>query len=166
MWARTMHSERDQEPADLLVAKRLRSLPLRRAPASLEARVMAVIAAGTLQPNQVTHPAPWYGRDFRRWPLAVQISFALLSLVLAWLLTQQLAGVTSLAPALLAGDELRSSWSLIQALLTVIASLTDSVAALLRAMPTTVLVIVAMVAAASYALLALASALVYRSIRR
>ncbi|MEO6079593.1 MAG: hypothetical protein ABIQ86_07430 [Steroidobacteraceae bacterium] len=162
-----MHNEHDNlKAAELLVAQRLRNVPLRRAPASLQANVMAAIAAGTLQPGKVGHPAPWYRGDFRRWPSQVQILFALGCVALAWLLTQPLTGVTNAAPALLAGDELRSSWSVMQAVATVIASLADSLPALLRAMPTTLLMIVASMAVTAYSLLVGASALVYRSIRR
>jgi hypothetical protein len=161
-----VHNEHDNlKAAELLVAERLRSVPLRRAPASLEARVMGAIAAGTPQPGKVDHAPHWYSGDFRRWPLHVQILFALVCVALAWLLTQPLTEVTNSAPARL-GDELRSSWSVMQALATVIASLGDSLLALLRAMPTTLLVIVTGIAATSYSLLVGASALVFRSIRR
>jgi hypothetical protein len=165
MQANNMHSERDRESAEHLVAKQLRNLPLRRAPASLEASVMAAIAAGALHPDQGS-TASGNSRDFRRWPLPAQLLFALLCAALAVVLTQQLSGATSEAPALLAGDGLRSSWSLLQALLTVIASLADSLAALLRAMPTTLLAMVAMAAGTSCSLLAGASAIFYRSLRR
>jgi hypothetical protein len=168
-----MHNEpKNMERAEALVARQLRELPLRRAPVSLEARVMAAIASGALQPVPVratgsVHDAtPWYRNNFRRWPLPIQILFALLSVALAHFLTQQLGGVTTVAPTRLAGEELRSSWSLVQALLTVGASLTDSLRALLRSMPTNWLMVVASGAATSYALLASASAFVYRSINR
>jgi hypothetical protein len=168
-----MHKEHDNpERTEALVAKQLRKLPLRRAPASLEARVMAAIASGALLPVPVREAvsqrdaAPWYRSNFRRWPLPVQILFALVSVTLAHWLTQQLGAVTTVAPARLAGDELRSSWSVAQALLTVGASLTDSLRALLRSMPTNWLMVVASGAATSYALLASASAFVYRSINR
>jgi hypothetical protein len=165
MQANNMHSEHDRDSAEHLVAKRLRSLPLRRAPASLEASVMAALAAGTLHPDQGS-TAPGNSRDFRHWPLPAQFLFALLCAALAFVLTQQLSGATNEAPALLTGDGLRSSWSLMQALLTVMASLADSLAALLRAMPTTLLVMVALAAATSCSLLAGASAIFYRSLRR
>jgi hypothetical protein len=168
-----MHNETQEfERAEVLVAKQLRELPLRRAPVSLEARVMAAIVAGNLQPVAVREAgvvdaaAPWYRSNFRRWPLPVQMLFALASAVLAHWLTQQLGGVTTVAPAQLAGDELRSSWSVAQAMLTVADSMTDSVRALLRSMPTNWLVVLATGAASSYALLAGAGAFVYRSISR
>jgi hypothetical protein len=168
-----MHNEPESfERASALVARQLRELPPRRAPASLEARVMAAIASGALQPVPVratgsVHDAtPWYRNNFRHWPLPIQILFALLSVTLAHWLTQQLGGVTTVAPAQLAGDELRSSWSLMQTLLAVGTSLADSLRALLRTLPTNWLLVVASGAATSYALLAGASAFVYRSINR
>jgi hypothetical protein len=174
-----MHSEYDNlERTEALVAKQLRKLPLRRAPASLEARVMAAIASGELQPVPVRAAgaqrdagsqrdvAPWYRSNFRRWPLPVQIVFALVSVTLAHWLMQQLGAVITVEPARLAGEELRSSWSVAQTVLTVGASLADSLSALLRTMPANWLVFVASGAATSYALLAGAGALVFRSINR
>jgi hypothetical protein len=174
-----MHSEHDNpDHIEALVAKQLRALPLRRAPASLEARVMAAIASGELQPVPVRAAGaqraaesqraavPWYRSNFRRWPLPVQILFALVSVTLAHWLMQQLGAVTTVAPARLAGEELRTSWSVAQTVLTVGASLADSLRALLRSMPANWLVFVASGAATSYALLAGAGAFVYRSINR
>jgi hypothetical protein len=161
-----VHNEHDNLKAvELLVAERLRSVPLRRAPASLEAQVMAAIAAGTPQPGNIDTATHWYRGDFRRWPLHVQILFALVCVALASLLTQPLVGVTNSAPAMLS-EELQLSWSVMQALATVIASLADSLLALLRAMPTPLLVLVTGIAATCYSLLVGASALLYRSIRR
>jgi hypothetical protein len=126
---------------------------------------MAALTAGALQASQ-GGTAPRQGHDFRRWPLPAQILFALFCTALALALTRQLTGASIEAPVLLAGDGLRSSWSLMQALLTVLASLADSLAALARATPTTLLVMVAMAAATSCFVLAGASAFFLRSIRR
>ena len=162
-----MRKEQDIfERAEALVARRLRELPMRRAPASLESRLMAAIAAGNLQPVPVRESAPWYRCSFRRWPLLAQLAFALISVALATWLTHWLGGVSTYAPSAAAGDELRSSWSVLQALVTVGHSLGDSLRALLTSMPRNWLLLLASGAATSYAVLASAGAFVFRSIHR
>ena len=140
------------------VAKQLAALPLRRSPATLEAQVMRAIAEQAAQ--------PWYRSNFRRWPLAVQILFAMLSVLVARWLILQFSGVNTVVPAQFAGDELRSSWSLLQALLTAATSVGDSLRALVRTLPTPWLVLASTAAVTSYAMVAGGSAFVYRSIRR
>ena len=162
-----MHKQHDNfERAESLIARQLRDLPLRRAPATLEARVLAAIAAGDLQPVAVRDAAPWYRRSFRHWPLPVQIAFALLSAALAHQLTKWLGGVSTYTPSELAGDELRSSWSVVQAVATVGHSLTDSLRALLGSLPRNWLLFVVSGAVTSYTVLASASAFVFRTIHR
>jgi hypothetical protein len=162
-----MPKEQDNfERAAALVARQLRELPMRRAPASLELRLLAAIAAGDLRPVPVRAAAPWYRSSFRRWPLLAQIAFALVSVALASWLTHWLGGVSTYAPSAAAGDELRSSWSVLQALVTVGQSLGDSLRALLTSMPRNWLLLLGSGAATSYAVLASASAFVFRSIHR
>jgi hypothetical protein len=162
-----MREEHDNfERAEALVSRQLRALPLRRAPATLAARVLAAIAAGELQPVAVRENLPWYRHSFRHWPLPVQIAFALLSAALAHALVRLLGGVSSYAPAQLAGDELRSSWSVVQAMATIGQSLTDSLRALLASLPRNWLLFVVSGAVTSYTVLASAIAVVFRTIHR
>ena len=53
-----------QRRLETLVADVARGQPLRRAPASLEARVLAQLV-----------PAPWWRRGFTSWPLAARVAF-------------------------------------------------------------------------------------------
>lgn len=53
------------------IHRALRELPDRRAPRSLETRVMAAIAA-----RQAT---PWWRASFDRWPVAVRVAFLLVA---------------------------------------------------------------------------------------
>lgn len=75
-----------RSPADLenLIHQTLRSLPERRAPRSLEGRVLAAIAA--------RQALPWWKQSFRAWPVAVRGAFVVGScalvaaLAFAWVL--------------------------------------------------------------------------------
>jgi hypothetical protein len=75
-----MNTERDnaQDRLERLAATQLARLPELRAPASLEARVMAAIAAQS---------APWYSRGFRHWPWWAKALFVLLAALLAYWLS-------------------------------------------------------------------------------
>jgi hypothetical protein len=55
----------------------LRGQPPRRAPASLEARVLAAL--------EQRRAAPWWQRSFRQWPLAARLAFLAASLGVAGL---------------------------------------------------------------------------------
>ncbi len=64
-------------PADLeqIIHQTLRSLPAHRAPHSLEARVLAAVAARAAR--------PWWRQSFAQWPLAARVAFVLSSAGLA-----------------------------------------------------------------------------------
>jgi hypothetical protein len=66
-----------QTPEDLEkhIHQTLRALPERRAPRSLEARVMAAIAA--------QEALPWWRQSFVHWPLAARGAFFIVTAVLA-----------------------------------------------------------------------------------
>jgi hypothetical protein len=68
-------------PPDTSLEQRIGALlkdqPLRRAPETLQARVMEVIAQ--------RRAAPWWQLSFGAWPLAARASFLVISLGLAWL---------------------------------------------------------------------------------
>jgi hypothetical protein len=66
------------EEFEKVIHQALRSLPDRRAPGSLEHRVLAAIAA---RQNQ-----PWWKQSFAQWPLAARGLFLLLSVSLVALL--------------------------------------------------------------------------------
>ena len=58
---------RDPEKLERLIHQTLRSVPDRRAPFSLEGRVLAAIAAQAA--------LPWWRKSFLQWPLAAQVAF-------------------------------------------------------------------------------------------
>jgi len=62
----------DPEKLESFVDQLVRGQPLRRAPASLEARVLAQLA---LQQTAM----PWWRRGFTHWPLAARVAFLLAS---------------------------------------------------------------------------------------
>jgi hypothetical protein len=84
-------SSRDQteEKLERLVGEVLRDQPLRRAPASLEARVFAELAARSR--------LPWWRRGIASWPATVRvpvIAGCAVCVPLVWILTVWLAAVT------------------------------------------------------------------------
>lgn len=66
------------EELEKLIHQTLRSLPDRRAPRSLESRVLATLAARRAQ--------PWWKQSFAQWPVAARSMFILLSVSLVALL--------------------------------------------------------------------------------
>jgi hypothetical protein len=62
----------DPEKLESFVDQLVRGQPLRRAPASLEARVLAQLA---LQQT----PIPWWRKGFTHWPLAARVAFLIAS---------------------------------------------------------------------------------------
>lgn len=75
------------EKLERLVSQVLREQPLRRAPASLEARVLGELAARSR--------LPWWRRGIASWPAAVRIPVVIgcaVSVPLVWILSMWLAG--------------------------------------------------------------------------
>jgi hypothetical protein len=70
-------SRHDAQQAQLerLITGVLRDQPLRRAPASLEARVLARI--------QQQHAMPWWSAGFVRWPMAARVALLVTLIVIA-----------------------------------------------------------------------------------
>jgi hypothetical protein len=62
----------DPEKLESLVDQLVRGQPLRRAPASLEGRVLAQL---TLQQTSM----PWWRKGFTHWPLAARVAFLIAS---------------------------------------------------------------------------------------
>lgn len=86
-------------PEDLekMIHETLRALPARRAPRSLEGRVLAAIEA--------RQSLPWWKQSFAHWPLAARVAFLLLTSVLAAVLISLFfhADATAEASSLLSG---------------------------------------------------------------
>lgn len=75
------------EELEQRIHQTLRGLPARRAPATLEQRVLAAIAEREAR--------PWWHRSYAYWPLPVQVAFLVLSAALAALVV---AGAATLLP--------------------------------------------------------------------
>jgi len=105
-----------------LIHRTLRDLPERRAPRTLEMRVLAAIAA--------RQALPWWRQSFAHWPLVARGGFVLAAIGVAWAFTRVGGGSTALAAdlqqplGLLSG--LRSAWS----------SVGEAGSTLLRCIPT------------------------------
>jgi hypothetical protein len=90
------------DPLELEVSRALRQVPLRRAPPSLEARVLAEIDRKAA--------LPWWRRSFARWPGPARVGFAMtcVALIAALLaLTRPWAPGAALAGA---GARAAGSW--------------------------------------------------------
>jgi hypothetical protein len=72
------------EKLEHLIHRTLRDQPLRRAPRSLESRVLAALAQRAA--------LPWYRQDFARWPAAARGAFLVASAALAAALVWGLGG--------------------------------------------------------------------------
>jgi hypothetical protein len=65
----------DPDKSEQLVSGLLREQPLRRAPSTLQGRVLTQL--GSRVPAQAS--GPWWGRGFSHWPLAARIAFVIAS---------------------------------------------------------------------------------------
>jgi hypothetical protein len=94
-----MNTTDPQDPLEQLLDRTLRELPLRRAPATLEARVCGELARRSAR--------PWWRRSFAQWPLPARAAFLVLCAVLIRLAfmggSAAVAGVHSLPWARQAG---------------------------------------------------------------
>lgn len=75
----------DEDRLERLTRAALRDLPLRRAPASLEGRVLAALARRAL--------LPWWRLGFAHWPAAARAGFIVVSLGLIGAAAWALSGV-------------------------------------------------------------------------
>jgi hypothetical protein len=139
------------------VNRALREVPLRRAPSSLESRVLAEIVRRAA--------LPWWRQDFARWPRPARVAFAVMCGSLAAAL---LAASGFFAPGgALAGAGTRSAglwlpWA--RSALTLIDVARELDAALVRAMPPDWLYGVLAAAALLYAALFGLGAAAYRTL--
>ena len=94
-----MNTTDPQDPLEQLLDHTLRELPLRRAPATLEARVCGELTRRSAR--------PWWRRSFAQWPLPARAAFLVLCAVLIRLAfmggSAAVAGVHSLPWARQAG---------------------------------------------------------------
>lgn len=81
-------SEREKRTLEGLVDELARGQPLRRAPGSLEQRVLARIASQSA--------APWWKKGFAHWPLVAQAAFFVVSIGFVKLTVTGFTSVSSL----------------------------------------------------------------------
>jgi len=121
------------DPLELEVSRALRQVPLRRAPPSLESRVLAEIGRRAA--------LPWWRRSFARWPGPARVGFAMTcaALIAALLaMTRPWAPGAALAGAALAGAGARAAGSWLpwaRSALTLIDVARELEAALVRVIP-------------------------------
>jgi hypothetical protein len=141
----------DHPKLEQLVHQTLRSLPDRRAPRTLESRVLAAIAARQAR--------PWWRQSFGHWPLAVRAAF----LVLATGLAGAVVAFGIFGPADL-GPVLHRALAPLGQLRILVSAVADTGATLFRNIPTVWLYGAIAVIAALYATLFGLGATAYRAL--
>jgi hypothetical protein len=144
-----------RDPLEPLIDRTLRAQPPRRAPRTLEARVLAELARRAA--------LPWWHKSYAHWPAAVRGAFFVLSALAAALLV---AGVFLLthttAPADLAG-EIAGRFEGFATLREIVATVAAKSLVLWRAIPPLWLYSAVALAAAGYATLVGVGAAAYRA---
>jgi len=143
------------EALERRLASLLRELPLRPAPRTLQARVLAELARRAA--------LPWWQRSFRHWPVPVRAAFVAVCAALIGLTL--LAGTRLLLPA--PGIAATGAWALSWAghLQALGRASTDLAASLGRALPLTWLYGALGLALGLYAVLFMLGATAYRMLR-
>ncbi len=116
-------SPENEQNLERLIHQTLRSLPDRRAPRSLESRVLAAIEARAAR--------PWWQKSFAQWPVAARATFLVVS-TFSLLFAAWFAGVFSLTPV---ADVVVAKFSWVTALRSAMAELGEVGALLFRNIP-------------------------------
>jgi hypothetical protein len=148
-------SPNDTEKLEAAIHRALRSAPGRRAPASLEGRVLSEL--GRLS------SLPWWRRSFAYWPLAARVVFFAGSAVAAAIVVNALVmvGLSTFAHDLAAGVGQRLAW--IALARDVTTAIGDKARLVLGAVPALWLYGTAGAVALCYAVLAAIAAAAYRA---
>jgi len=149
-------STQDTEKLEASIHRVLRSLPDRRAPASLEARVLAELSRRAA--------LPWWRKSYAYWPLAVRVGFLAGSgLAAALIVSGIFVLVRSSGATALAGDVAqRFSWLILAREL--LAAAGDRIRALVGAIPPLWIYGAVGAVALCYATLAAIGAATYRTL--
>ncbi len=149
-------STRDTEKLEASIHRVLRSLPDRRAPASLEARVLGELSRRAA--------LPWWRKSYAYWPLAARVGFyAGSALAAALIVSGILVLVRSSGAAALAGDVAqRFSWLILAR--EIFAAAIDRIRVLLGAIPPLWIYGAVGTVALCYATLAAIGAATYRTL--
>lgn len=142
------------EPLESLVGHLARSQPLRRAPASLEQRVLAQLA---LQQANV----PWWRKGFAHWPLAARAAFLIASYGFVRL---TFTGVMSLISFVGSREATGETMSLVHSCTELMSAATSTGSALMHAIPANWLYASVVVGFALYAVLFGIGTVAYRTL--
>ncbi len=139
-------NEANDKKIERLLTGALHGLPLRRAPAALQRRVLNEVA--------LRAALPWWRRSFARWPMPARTAFVLVCVVLAALsltsgLTQQVGAQT---------------WSWLQPALGLMASIGAVASLAVSLVPPLFIYVALIVGALLYALLFGLGAFAYRTL--
>jgi|CZKI01.1.fsa_nt_gi hypothetical protein len=149
-------STNDPEKLEASIHRLLRSLPDRKAPVGLEARVLGELSR--------LASLPWWRRSYAYWPLAVRVAFFAGSAIAAALIVAGLIVLvrSSGANALAGGVADRFSWLILAR--EVVTAGSDKLRLLVGAIPSIWLYAAAGTVAACYATLAAIGAAAYRTL--
>jgi len=137
-----------------LVSHLARSQPMRRAPASLQQRVLAQLS---LQRSTL----PWWRSGFANWPLAARAAFLIASCGFVWL---ALSGVMSMISFLGTREAAETTLSWANSWAQTLSTVGSMGSALIRALPPTWLYAAIAVGFALYAVLFGLGAVAYRTL--
>ena len=146
----------DNEKLEKLIHRTLRSLPDRRAPASLEARVLAEI--------QRRAALPWWRKAYADWPALVRAGFFAASAVAAALVVLGLIAVGQNAAVLRLAGQVAGQFAWIASAQDIAGSLAASFGAVFRAIPPIWLYGTIAAIVALYATLAAVGAATYQTL--
>lgn len=119
--------KRSPEELEKFIHQTLRSLPDRRAPRTLEARVLAAIAARA--------ELPWWKQSYARWPLAVRCAFLLVSGAIAKAVIMATVWAMSGAEGAQLAHTVASEFAWVSRLSAMMTGIADLGALLLRSIP-------------------------------
>lgn len=142
------------EPLESLVSHLARNQPLRRAPASLEQRVLAQLAVQRAN-------VPWWRKGFAHWPLPARAAFLLASYGFVRL---AFTSVMSLISFVSSREAAGAAMSWVHSCTEVLSAVASTGSALMHAIPTTWLYGAIVVGFALYAVLFGLGTVAYRTL--
>jgi hypothetical protein len=146
----------DSEKLENFIREALTALPGRRAPLTLEARVLAEIGRRSA--------LPWWRRSYVSWPPAARGAFFMISAAVAAILVAGLLSAANSAGAVAAAGAVARRFAWIGFAWDALATATGDLGAFFRALPQTWLYGALAVAGAGYAALIGVGAAVYRTL--
>ncbi len=147
----------DSEKLERLIHRTLRELPARRAPRSLEARVLAEVAR--------RDALPWWRKSYASWPTPVRNAFFVLSAAIAAGIIAALFALTRSSVAAEAAGQVASRFEWIALVRSLGVGVAEKAGVVFRAIPPFWLYGTLAVVASCYATLIGVGAAAYRTLR-